>query len=60
MEVGKILVAATAKELDVTHCLGASLFYGEASVRVLDVVGCGNDIVGDLEELSVIPTVRAF
>jgi len=50
MEGAEVFFAVTAKELHVAKGLGAFVFNSKTSVSVLDIVGGGDDIVGDLEK----------
>ncbi|WP_176360011.1 MULTISPECIES: hypothetical protein [Desulfosediminicola] len=57
---GEIFIAVSAKEFDISHGLGIPVFNGEAAIRVLYIMCCGNDIVSDLKEILVITTNRTF
>jgi len=56
----EVLFAVAAKELDITKGLGTFILNRKAAVSVLDIMGGGNDVVGDLEKSLFVAAVRAF
>ena len=60
MKGGEVLFAVAAKEFYVAQRLGVFIFDGKTAVSVLNIVGCGNDVIGDFEKIRFIPAVRAF
>ena len=60
MKGGEILLAVAAKEFYVAQRLGVFVFNGKTAVSVLNIVGCGYDVIGDFEKIRFISAVRTF
>lgn len=57
MKGAQILFAVAAEEFNIAQGLRAFFFNGKAAVLVLDVVGGGDDIIGDLEKIPIVVTI---
>ncbi len=59
MKGGEVFFTVTAKQFYVAKGLRAFAFNSKAAIAILDVVGCGYNIVCDFEKFGVVAAVRA-